>query len=99
MRQYLYCKFPNCTRRHIGDGIFVTVIGIDVEREMADLSERKEIEEPKDEVSSYAIIYATKLATLSVSAGGTPFGVVIDEGGTASSQRQLFKSLWNFLDN
>ena len=98
LRQYLYRKFPNFTRRRIKEGISVKVIAIGEGGESTDQAERKWIAEPVGEqLSCYTIIYGDKLAMISLSANRTPYGVVIDEPGVAAAQRLLFEQLWKSL--
>ncbi len=98
IRQYLYRSFPNFTRRRIKEGIFVKVIAVGEGGDPAETSERKWLAAPSDEhVSSYTLIYGTKIAMISVAADDTPYGVIIDEPGAAAMQRLLFTQLWNKL--
>lgn len=99
LRQYLYRQFPNFTVRRINEGIFARVIGVGTGGDPAELSERKNIEDADDEISSsYNIIYGDKVALISVSSDLTPYGVVIEEPGVAAMQRLLFKKLWDSLE-
>lgn len=96
LRHYLYRKFPNFTRRRIKEQVFVRVIAIGEGGDPAEISLRKNVAEPPNqELSSYILIYGTKVATISVSADGVPFGVVIDDPGVAATQRLLFEKLWD----
>ena len=62
------------------------------------MAERKWLEESSDEeVSSYMIIYGDKVAHISISDDLTPYGVVIEERGTAAMQRLLFEQIWTQL--
>lgn len=98
LRHYLYRKFPNFTRRRINEQIFVRVIALGEGGDPAELSLRKSIIEPSNpELSSYILIYGTKVATISVSTDAVPFGVVIDEPGVAATQKLLFERLWESL--
>lgn len=98
LRKYLYRRFPNFTRRRIADNIRVKVIAIGVGGEPDELSERRWIPQPATgDLSSYILIYGSKVALISVSADETPYGVVIEEPGVAAMQRLLFTTLWSRL--
>lgn len=98
LRQYLYRKFPSFTQRRIDEGIWVKVIAVGDGGDKAESSERKWIAEPQPGViSSYTIIYGDKVAHISISNDFTPYGVVIEDHGTAAMQRLLFGQLWATL--
>jgi hypothetical protein len=98
MRQYLYRKFPQFTERRIREGIAVKVIAVGDGGEPAQISERKWLPEPDESlISSYTLIYGNKVAHISISNDFTPYGVVIEDTGTANMQRLLFDRLWQTL--
>ncbi len=98
LRQYLYKRFPTFTARRIAEGIAVRVIAIGHQGDPATLSERRWLPSPEGQLSSsYTIIYADKVAMISLSENQTPYGVVIEEPGVAVTQRLLFDSLWQIL--
>jgi len=98
LRQYIYRKFPRFTERRIEEGVFVKVIAVGEGGDKVDSSERKWLDNPNDEqLSSYIIIYGSKVAHISISRDFTPYGVVIDDAGTANMQRLLFEQLWAIL--
>jgi sugar-specific transcriptional regulator TrmB len=101
LRQYLYRKFPEFTERRIADNIAVKVIAIGEGGDPAAVSERKWLPESSttdnQTVSSYTLIYGDKFAVISISNDNTPYGVVIEDAGTASMQRLLFDRLWDTL--
>lgn len=98
LRQYLYRKFPKFTDRRVNEGIKVKVIAIGEGGDPAAASERKWLAEPDGGgISSYTIVYGNKVAHISISNDYTPYGVVIEDEGTASMQRLLFEQLWNVL--
>ncbi len=98
LRQYLYRQFPSFTRRRIKEKISVKVIAIGQGGDPAEYASRKWLLEPVDEhLSSYVLIYADKIAMISLSANDTPYGVVIEEPGVAATQRLLFEKLWQSL--
>ena len=100
LRQYLYRKFPEFTEKRIEENIAVQVIAIGEGGDPASSSERRwlaEADADANTVSSYAIIYGDKFALISISDDDTPYGVVIEDAGTASMQRLLFQKLWATL--
>lgn len=98
VRKYLYRKFPNFTRRRVEENIKVRVIAVGEGGEPADMSERKWLPEPdKTGISSYTLIYGDKVAQISISSDFTPYGVVIEDLGSANLQRLLFNQLWSKL--
>jgi hypothetical protein len=76
----------------------VQVIAIGEGSDTEGLSARKWLPDSEEsELSSYTIIYADKVANISISSDFTPYGVVIEDAGVASMQRLLFKRLWDTL--
>jgi sugar-specific transcriptional regulator TrmB len=97
LRQYLYRKFPEFTERRIEEGIAVKVIAIGEGGEPAAIAERKWLNETSEASSSYTIIYGNKVAHISIANDTTPYGVIIEDEGTAAMQRLLFDQLWSRL--
>ena len=98
LRKYLYRKFPQFTENRIAEGIYVQVIAIGEGSDTEGLSARKWLPEPESgEMSSYTIIYANKVANVSISNDFTPYGVVIEDAGVAAMQRLIFEKLWTTL--
>jgi sugar-specific transcriptional regulator TrmB len=98
LRQYLYRKFPQFTERRIKEGIAVKVIAVGEGGDPAEVSERKWLPEPGGgEISSYTLIYANKVANISISNDYTPYGVVVEDAGAAAMQRLLFERLWQTI--
>lgn len=99
VRQYLYRKFPQFTKRRISEGIHVKVIAIGEGGEVTGNSERKWLPDTSDDtLSSYTILYGRKVAIISIAEDNTPYAVVIEDAGTASMQRLLFHQMWKYLD-
>ncbi|HEU4914402.1 MAG TPA: helix-turn-helix domain-containing protein [Candidatus Saccharimonadales bacterium] len=98
IRQYLYRKFPQFTKRRIAEGIYVKVIAVGEGGEIAANAERKWLPNTsEDTLSSYTLIYGNKVAIISIAEDNTPYGVVIEDAGTASMQRLLFEQMWNYI--
>jgi sugar-specific transcriptional regulator TrmB len=97
MRQYIYRKFPQFTERRTAEGIAVKAIAIGEGGDPLARAERRWLQEPNDgSVSSYTLIYGNKVAHISI-ANDTPYGVVIEDPGTAAMQRLLFEQIWSQL--
>ena len=97
LRQYLYRQFPEFTDQRIEENIAVKVIAIGEGGDPASASERRWLPNTDSDdtvISSYTIIYGDKFALISISNDETPYGVVIEDSGTASMQRLLFDTLW-----
>ena len=98
IRQFLYRKFPQFTDRRVAAGIRVKVIAVGEGGEKAKGAERKWLSNSSGtNASSYTIIYGDKIAIISVSNDLIPFGLVVEEPGTANMQRVLFEQLWEYL--
>lgn len=98
VRRYMYRKFPQFTKRRISEDIHVKVIAVGSGGEHAENSERRWLPHTNGEyASSYTIIYSGKIATVSITKSGAPYGVIIEDAGAASMQRLLFEQLWDYL--
>jgi sugar-specific transcriptional regulator TrmB len=113
LRQYLYRSFPEFTERRIREGIAVKVIAVGEGGEATVASERRWLPNQPNQsgqddvfglpgtdetdISSYMIIYDDKVASISISADNTPYGVVVQDAGAAAMQRLLFERLWGTL--
>jgi sugar-specific transcriptional regulator TrmB len=98
VRQYLYRKYPQFTERRIAEGIKVKVIAVGEGGDEVRNAERKWLPNPpQGGLSSYTLIYDSKVATISIATDDTPYGVVIEDDGAAAMQRLLFDQLWNTI--
>jgi len=94
LRQYLYRKFPQFTERRVAEGIAVKAIAIGEGGDPAEQAERRWLKEPTNgSVSSYTLVYGDKVAHISITQD-MPYGVVIEDPGTAAMQRLLFEQIW-----
>ncbi|MGH7158265.1 MAG: TrmB family transcriptional regulator [Candidatus Saccharimonadales bacterium] len=99
VRQSLYRKFPQFTARRVAESIKVRVIAVGEGGELAEYAERRWLPGTSSSpASSYTIVYGTKVAMMAITANNTPYGVIIEDAGTASMQRLLFDQLWRFID-
>lgn len=98
VRHFLYRQFPQFTDRRIEAGIKVKVIAIGAGGDEVPKAERKWLPDPGDSgISSYTIVYDNKIATISIAADDTPYGVIVEDAGAAAMQSLLFAQLWEAL--
>lgn len=98
VRAYLYRKYPQFTERRIAEDIKVHVIAVGEGGDETRKAERKWLPNPPEGgLSSYTLIYGSKVATISIANDDTPYGVVIEDAGAAAMQRLLFEQLWNTI--
>lgn len=98
IRSYIYANFPNFTRQRIKEGIEVTVIALGEGGEQDPLANRRWLPvEPGSEADCYTLIYDTKTAFISMNEQNVLSGIVIDNPGVASLQKEQFKRLWATL--
>lgn len=93
---YVYKLFPDFTKEKIKRGIKTKVIsmGGGGDPENLVMAERKSI---KIDAPAYFIIYANKLALISIAEDKSPFGVLITDEKIAATQKILFEELWECL--
>lgn len=98
LRQYIYRKFPQFTEKRIKESVEVRVIAIGEGGDPMPKSSRKWLEQSDDAgISSYVLIYGSKVATISLAENYLPYGVVVEDAGAAAMQRLLFNRLWRVL--
>ena len=95
IREYLYYNFSSFSERRIKAKIKAKVIAIGAGGDVRGLDERRWIT-TKRGAPAYTIIYAKKMAIISLSQG-RPHSVVIEDAGLAETQKLIFDSLWNKL--
>src|SRR3989344_6427106 len=96
IRPYLYQAYPQFTNQRIKKAIEVRVLAIGQGGEEAKLSERKWL--TKQEGSpTYILIYADKVAMISVNRNGEPLGLIIEDEALYQTQKQLFQFIWQTL--
>ena len=94
IRQYLYREFSDFTEKRIAEGIEVKVIAVGEGGDDTTLAERKWMEESSQNLTSYVLIYGSKVANISISENNTPYGVVIEDSSVAEMHKLLFKQVW-----
>jgi len=95
IREYLYYNFTSFSERRVKLGIKTKVIALGAGGELRGLDERRFLT-AKRGAPAYVIIYARKVAIISLGQG-RPHSVVIEDTGLADTQKLVFDSLWNRL--
>lgn len=98
VRQFLYRQFPQFTDRRVEAGIKVKVIAVGAGGFDMPMAERRWLPESgANGIASYTIVYDNKVATISIAADETPYGVIVEDAGAAAMQALLFQRLWDSL--
>jgi len=97
-RPYLYhpLAFPNFNDERIKRGINVRVIAIGSGGDTYGKDERRWLTK-KEGAPTYSLIYAGKVAMISLSPSKIPHGLIIEDEGIYQTQLLLFNSLWDSL--
>ena len=93
IKDYLYNVYPEFSDDRIGKGIKVKVISIGSGGETRGLDERKWLTK-KESVPTYTLIYANKLAMISVDANKKPLGVIVEDINIYETQKLFFEFIW-----
>ena len=96
LRPHLYKKFPSFTEERIKRNIKVSTIAIGAGGKDADLAERKWLTK-KGALPTYTLIYAGKLAMISLDKDDGPRGVIVEDQNLFETQKILFSHLWETL--
>jgi sugar-specific transcriptional regulator TrmB len=96
IRKYLYAAFPNFTAERERRGIAVQVIALGSGGKETKFAERRWLKQQKG-APTYQLIYANKIALISIDATDTPRGIIMEDAATAHTQRLLFDHLWQTL--
>ncbi len=96
---YLYTKYSDFTKQRIEKKIHVQVIAFgDHGDEVPEYAERKWLTRDRKKVPpNYILIYAGKVAFISVRSNGEPVGVLIEDKAVFETQLLLFNALWKTL--
>lgn len=94
IREYLYKSFRNFSEERIKKGIGVKVIALGKGGELRGKDERKWIENIGENAPNYIIIYANKVAFISINSENEPMGVIMEDRATSQMQKTIFNSLW-----
>lgn len=96
IRPHLYKKFPDFTKERIKRNIFVRAIAIGAGGKESGNDERRWLTK-KGGLPTYTLIYAGKLAMISLDKDKNPRGVIIEDHNLFETQRTLFDHLWKTL--
>lgn len=97
IRDVLYTAYPTFTKKRIAEKISVRVISVGAGGEEAPLAERRWLSK-EEGAPTYIIMYAGKIAFISVSKTSEPRGVILEDQGTFLTQEVLFEHLWQKLE-
>jgi sugar-specific transcriptional regulator TrmB len=93
--EYLYNNFRHFTRERIKHGLKVRVLRQgSTAREEAELSSWKLVPGHSRDSGCYTIIYGSKVAIISIDSYNRTSGIIIDNEGVATTQKNLFELLW-----
>lgn len=96
VRNHLYAKFRNFTRRRVQLGIEVQVIGVGKVGRKAKYAQRRQLAvAPRDVPAAYVIIYGEKVAQITLPQTGYIQAVVVQDAAISMLQRMAFQHLWN----
>jgi len=96
IREYLYKAYPNFNKDRIKHKIKNQVIAFGKGGELAGLDERKWM--PVSHSSpTYILIYADRVAMISVSTAAEPVGVIIEDQALYRTQKMIFEHTWESL--
>lgn len=99
IRPFLYRQYPNFSNKRIRLGIEVYVIKVGKGEILVPTDKVKRLQTiDAHQAKCYQIIYGNKVAMISVSSDGTPYGVVFEEAGVATMHRILFQNIWDSLN-
>lgn len=99
IRPYLYHKdaYPNFTSDRIKQKIHVRTIATGEGGNISGRDERKWLS--KDGANpTYTLIYANKVAMISINKDHAPHGIIISDKGIYETQVNIFNSLWNKIN-
>ncbi len=98
IRPYLYHKkaFPDFTEERIKRKIAVRAIALGSGGEVHGKDQRKWLT-TKEGAPTYTLLYAGKVAMISIGRYDIPHGLIIEDPGIYETQLVLFNSLWNSL--
>lgn len=96
IRNYLHTASPRFTQQRIAKKINVKVIALGHQGTVAKFSERKSLSGKKS-FPTYILIYAGKVAMISVNAQKQPLALIIKDPALFATERQLFEFMWESL--
>ena len=93
IRDTLYRVFPNYNQERIKLGIAVQSISIGEGGLLHGLDERKWLSRGQSS-PTYTLIYADKIALVSLDENKKPLGVIVQDSNTYKTQVMIFQALW-----
>jgi len=96
IKPFIYKAFPGFTKRRIKNRIAVLSIAIGHGGTKAELAETKCLT-VKEGSPTYTLIYAGKVAMISVNSQNQPLGLIIEDAAIYQTQKQLFDFIWQSL--
>jgi sugar-specific transcriptional regulator TrmB len=97
-RKNVYGSMPDFSEKRIKKGIKVKIISLGEGGKLAGLDERKQMPVgSKDLKATHEIIYAGKIAHISIDSNQEPVGVVIQNEEIYNMQRMIFEYTWSKL--
>jgi HTH-type transcriptional regulator, sugar sensing transcriptional regulator len=96
IKNILHNAYPEFSDDRIKSGIKVKAISIGPGGQIQGLDERKWLTE-KESAPTYTLIYAGKVAMISVDNNNNPLGVIIEDLNLYQTQKMIFEFIWNKL--
>lgn len=97
VRQQLYKFFDDYTTRRERYGIFAHVIAVGSGGGESEFSERKYLNAEHGDPTSYTVLYSNKMSVMSISKMNEPYGILIEDEGVVTMQKNAFSILWNSI--
>lgn len=98
MRKDVYEAMPEFSKKRIAKKIKVRTIAMGQGGQLVGMDERKWlVEHGNSSNATYEIIYAGKVAHISIDEAEQPVGVVIQNEAIAATQKLIFNSVWEKL--
>ncbi len=97
-RKNVYGSMPDFSKKRIAKNISVKIISLGEGGKLAGLDERKQMPiGKKDLKATHEIIYAGKVAHISIDSNDEPVGVVIQNEEIYNMQKEIFEFNWSNL--
>ncbi len=96
IRPHLYKAYPTYTKQRVKKNIKVNAIAIGHPGTEAELAEFKSLTS-KEGPPTYTLIYAGKVAMISVNSEEKPLGLIIEDQAIYKTQKELFDFIWQTL--
>lgn len=97
-RKNVYGAMPDFSKKRIAKKVYVKIISLGEGGQLAGLDERKQMSIADNNLkATHEIIYAGKVAHISIDTNGEPVGVVIQNDEVYNMQKIIFEYTWNKL--